>query len=116
MLDKINLSGYIKVVQIMEKRRCTYELEEIKAAFQTEDDLRMTRTARQCTVELEIGLEDVVKIIQTLTTQNFYKSMTTYADAHVWQDVYHAQFGQLRLYIKFMKDDEGHLIISFKQR
>jgi motility quorum-sensing regulator / GCU-specific mRNA interferase toxin len=42
--------------------------------------------------------------------------MTTYADHKVWQDVYHFQFNFLNLYIKFMMDNEGHLIVSFKER
>lgn len=100
----------------MEKSLRTYDLEGIKKAFCTVDDLRITRTARQCIVALGLSLEDVVSVIQSLTTQNFYKSMTTYADHRVWQDVYHAEFHQVKLYIKFMIDDEGHLIVSFKER
>lgn len=100
----------------MEKYLRTYDLEGIKAAFQTVDDLRMTRTARQNAVRLGLSLEDVVCIIQSLTPHNFYKSMTTYADHQIWQDVYHSQFNQINLYIKFMMDDEGYLIVSFKER
>ena len=100
----------------MEKHLRTYDLEGIKAAFQTVDDLRMTRTARKSTVKIGLRLEDVVCIIQSLTPQNFYKSMTTYADHRVWQDVYHARFNQIELYIKFMVDPEGHLIVSFKEK
>ncbi len=100
----------------MEKRSRTYELDEIKEAFKKVVYLRITRTARRTIVELGLSLEDVVFIIQSLTYQNFYKSMTTYADHKVWQDVYHFQFNLMNLYIKFMRDDEGHLIVSFKQR
>ncbi len=100
----------------MEKRSRTYDLEGIKEAFKEVADLRMTRTARQTIVELGINLEKVVFIIQSLTYQNFYKSMTTYADHRIWQDVYHFQLNDLDLYIKFMMDNEGHLIVSFKQR
>ncbi len=42
--------------------------------------------------------------------------MTTYADHRVWQDVYHFEYNALSLYIKFMRDSEGYLIISFKKR
>lgn len=100
----------------MEKRSRTYDLEGIKLAFRTPATLRMTRTARRCIVELGLSLEDVVIIIQALTPQSFYKSMTTYADHTIWQDVYHAQYGQIQLYIKFMIDEDGHLIVSFKER
>jgi len=100
----------------MEKFSRTYDLKGIKAAFQTKDDLRITRTARQHIVKLGLSLEDVVQIIQSLVPQNFYKSMTTYADSQIWQDVYHVRFNQIELYIKFMIDDEGHIIVSFKER
>jgi motility quorum-sensing regulator / GCU-specific mRNA interferase toxin len=100
----------------MEKKTRTYDLSEIKAAFRAIVDLRMTRTARRCIVALGLSLEDVVLIVQSLTPQNFYKSMTTYADHRVWQDVYHARFKEIEIYIKFMKDHDGHLIVSFKTR
>jgi len=100
----------------MEKRSRTYDLDGIKEAFKTVEELRMTRTARRTIVGLGFSLENVVNIIQSLTYQNFYKSMTTYADHKVWQDVYHFQFNMVNLYIKFMMDDEGHLIVSFKER
>jgi motility quorum-sensing regulator/GCU-specific mRNA interferase toxin len=33
---------------------------------------------------------EMLAVIAALTRRDFYKSMTTYADPHVWQDVYHA--------------------------
>ncbi len=100
----------------MEKQSRTYDLKIIQHAFRTVETLRMTSTARQTSVKLGLQLEDVVKIIQKLTPRNFYKSMTTYASHHVWQDVYHAEYQALKLYLKFMMDEEGHLIVSFKER
>ena len=41
----------------MEKYSRTYDLDGIKAAFRTVDDLRMTRTARQCSVAIGLSLE-----------------------------------------------------------
>jgi motility quorum-sensing regulator/GCU-specific mRNA interferase toxin len=39
-----------------------------------------------------IGLTtaEVLTLIASLSLRQFYKSMTTYADHRVWQDVYHA--------------------------
>nr|WP_269719568.1 type II toxin-antitoxin system MqsR family toxin [Beggiatoa alba] len=54
--------------------------------------------------------------MQSLTKKNFYKSMTTYADHTIWQDVYFSQLKGIDLYIKFMMDSEGHLLVSFKER
>lgn len=33
---------------------------------------------------------EMLAVISSLSRRNFYKSMTTYADHRVWQDVYHA--------------------------
>ena len=34
---------------------------------------------------------EMLAVIAALSRREFYKSMTTYADHRVWQDVYHAQ-------------------------
>ena len=33
---------------------------------------------------------EMLAVIAALTRRDFYKSMTTYADHHIWQDVYYA--------------------------
>ena len=65
---------------------------------------------------LGFGDSDVVSAVQALSGRDFFKSMTTYSDYKVWQDVYHAEYAGVALYIKFMKDGTGHLIVSFKER
>ncbi len=42
--------------------------------------------------------------------------MTTYADHHIWQDVYNTEYNGYSLYIKFQVDEMGHFIISFKEK
>ncbi len=42
--------------------------------------------------------------------------MTTYADHKIWQDVYHYQYNDIVFYIKFMADDDGHIIVLFKEK
>ncbi len=56
-----------------------------------------------------------MEIIQVLKPGDFYKSMTTYSDSRIWQDVYRAKRDDLRLYVKFMKDHDGYLVVSFKE-
>ena len=47
----------------------------------------------------------------------FYKSMTTFADHRVWQDVYHVPARGVRLYIKFQADVVTEFtVMSFKER
>jgi motility quorum-sensing regulator/GCU-specific mRNA interferase toxin len=78
--------------------------------------LRITRTAHRDARALGLRDDDIIEIIQTLRTQHFFKSMTTYANHRVWQDVYHADFRDLVLYVKFMIDNEGYLLISLKEK
>jgi motility quorum-sensing regulator/GCU-specific mRNA interferase toxin len=67
---------------------------------------------------LELGISDLAgmcAVVMSLTSANFYKSMTTHADHRIWQDVYHAstQAGD-DVYIK-LTVIEDVLIVSFKE-
>ena len=47
----------------------------------------------------------------------FVKSMTTYADHRVWQDVYHVPSGDMVLYVKFQADVLTEFrVMSFKEQ
>lgn len=47
----------------------------------------------------------------------FFKSMTTFADHRVWQDVYHVPARGLVLYVKFQADIVTEFaVVSFKER
>jgi motility quorum-sensing regulator / GCU-specific mRNA interferase toxin len=88
----------------------------IKADFSTASALRITRTALTCAAALDIDLETIVAIIQSLTPRQFYKSMTSHASSTVWQDVYHVPWRETLLYVKFTTDAQGYLVISFKEK
>jgi motility quorum-sensing regulator/GCU-specific mRNA interferase toxin len=100
----------------VEKKKPHYALGTIKATFATVLALRMTGSAIRCAEALGLELEDIVAIIQGMTREHFYKSMTSLADVRIWQDVYHVPNGSTVLYVKFTVDDEGYLLISFKER
>jgi len=59
---------------------------------------------------------EMLAVIAFLTRRNFYKSMTTYADYRVWQDVYHAPtpVGK-EAYIKITLRDSAP-VIQFKEK
>lgn len=60
--------------------------------------------------------DDVVNAIQALTRKNFYKSMPPYTlKFAAWQDVYHLRFQGIDLYIKFQINENGELLLSFKE-
>jgi motility quorum-sensing regulator/GCU-specific mRNA interferase toxin len=100
----------------VEKRTPHYALDSIKATLTTSASLRMTRTAQNTAFALGILLADVVKIIQAMSREQFYKSMTSLADHRIWQDVYQVPFESLILYVKFTTDAQGYLVISFKEK
>jgi motility quorum-sensing regulator/GCU-specific mRNA interferase toxin len=46
-----------------------------------------------------------------------FKSMTTYVDHRVWQDVYHTTFHGMEIYIKVSyRPGGGHPVVSFKEK
>ncbi|WP_090254153.1 type II toxin-antitoxin system MqsR family toxin [Ectothiorhodospira marina] len=46
----------------------------------------------------------------------FHKSMTTYRDHQIWQDVYHVPTPAGDAYVKFTLRSDGAIVISFKRR
>ncbi|WP_292402620.1 type II toxin-antitoxin system MqsR family toxin [Mesorhizobium sp.] len=59
----------------------------------------------------------VVEVIGGITRKMFVKSMTTFADHRVWQDVYHVPARDLVLYVKFQADVVTEFtVMSFKEK
>ena len=100
----------------MEKRKPTYDLEGFRQEFSTVAGLRMTRTAQDCALDLGLSLEDVVQMVQSIKREHFFKSMTTYGNHRIWQDVYYVPWKGLVLYVKLMVDELGRLIVSLKEK
>ena len=93
-----------------------YNLNSIKLAFSTTDKLNMTATAMSDQYMLGFSDQDVVDVIQKLTSNDFYKTMPPVkAGFTAWQDVYKSTFKETSLYIKFQIDSKGETIVSFKK-
>jgi motility quorum-sensing regulator/GCU-specific mRNA interferase toxin len=76
----------------------------------------MTNSAYQGMIILGFSKDDVVNAIQALTRKNFYKSMPPYnLKFAAWQDVYYIRFQGIDLYIKFQINENGELLLSFKE-
>lgn len=59
--------------------------------------------------------ESMVARVIRLASREFYKSMTTYGNSKIWQDVYHTNDGEVGIYIKLQKSVDGKgVVISFK--
>lgn len=95
----------------------TYELNEIKNAFDAPNKLRMTFSAQQGQLLLNFSDRDVVDAIQALSDADFYKSMSPIKPGFTaWQDVYKSSFKGINLYIKFQINHNKELILSFKEK
>jgi len=99
----------------MEKRTPHYSLREIQEQMQTVEDMHLTVSAQHGISRLLMTETEALQVIQSLSVARFHKSMTTYADHRLWQDVYHTSYRGKSLYVKFQKLDE-YFVISFKER
>ena len=101
----------------MEKRRPTYDLEAIKLALGAVDRLAMTTSALRDATALGFDRGGIVETILGIERRMFFKSMTTFADHRVWQDVYHVPARGLALYVKFQADVITEFtVMSFKEK
>lgn len=99
----------------MEKRTPHCKLTVVKALVEAAK-VRTTSSAVIGAAQMGLGVQDMLAVVMALSPTDFYKSMTTQADHHVWQDVYHAKtakFGEVYLKLTVIDD---LLIVSFKER
>lgn len=99
----------------MEKRKPHYLLRAIQAQMTTPEAMNLTLSALAGIRAAGMLQTDALAVVQGLTAADFYKSMTTNADHRVWQDVYHTEWLEIALYIKFQQAGE-YFLISFKER
>ena len=101
----------------MEKSTAHYKLDAIKAAIAAAGVSLFTRTA--VTGYTNMGLSDAqaVEVVLGLQRTMLFKSMTTYADHTIWQDVYHAPCSNGKTaYIKITLRSNGAVVIQFKEK
>ena len=100
-----------------EKRKPTYDLNAIKAAFTTAKGLKATGSAIRDAAALGFGSAEIVETIQSIQKAHFHKSMTSYADNQIWQDVYYVPSKVGTLYVKFTANAvTKFLLLSFKEK
>lgn len=96
----------------MEKLTPTYNLEEFKNS-----DFEITITARKTAANLGFNKENIHEIVSTMKKNHFYKSMTSYANHKIWQDVYYVPYENLILYVKFTQNTISEFtLLSFKEK
>lgn len=104
----------------MEKKKPHHLLALVKELAMNPATRRFTGTAIKGAAEFGLDNEGIVGVISNLNYSDFFKSMTTYADHTLWQDVYRPKFKETELYIKLTVEEinNGNLvaIISFKEK
>ena len=96
----------------MEKQTPHCTLAEVRALVAL-GKVRATRSARLGATELGLDIAGMLAVVMALTTTDFYKSMTTHADATIWQDVYRPNTPVGDVYLKLTVIDDV-LVVSFK--
>lgn len=97
----------------MEKATPHCKLSVIKTMIKA-GKVRTTISALAGGAALGFDFDGIVSVIESLTTADFYKSMTTHADHRVWQDVYRPTTSAGEVYLKLTVIDDL-LIVSFKE-
>lgn len=97
----------------MEKTSAHCKLAVVNAMIEA-GKARSTMSALAGGAALGFDFEGIVGMVKTLTTADFYKSMTTHADHRVWQDVYRPTTPAGEVYLKLTVIDDV-LIVSFKE-
>ena len=101
----------------MEKRSPHNQLREIQEIVALRGIQAFTNTARANGFAMGLSQAEMLQVVFSLTGANFFKSMTTYHDHTLWQDVYHiaTPVGKFA-YIKVSTPQSGHPVIQFKEK
>jgi motility quorum-sensing regulator/GCU-specific mRNA interferase toxin len=97
----------------MEKRTPHTSLGTVKSLIES-GRVRLTNSALVGGAALGFNAMGIIDVVNSLKLQDFYKSMTTYADHRVWQDVYRKRTSAGDVYLKLTVDTDV-VIISFKE-
>jgi motility quorum-sensing regulator/GCU-specific mRNA interferase toxin len=97
----------------MEKQTPHRPLSLVKTLVE-QGKVRTTHSARTGATALGMDYRDMLETVKALTPADFYKSMTTYADHRIWQDVYRPSTPAGDIYLKLTVLDDL-LIVSFKE-
>lgn len=97
----------------MEKRTPQCDLAVVRGLVKA-GKVRTTHSARIGAVKLGFDFKGMLDVVLSLTSADFYKSMTSHADHRIWQDVYRPKTSAGDVYMKLTVIDDV-LIVSFKE-
>jgi motility quorum-sensing regulator/GCU-specific mRNA interferase toxin len=97
----------------MEKQTPHYNLSVVKQLIKA-GHVSSTQSALTSATSLGFDFNGMCVVINALTSNDFYKSMTTHANHRIWQDVYRPATDLGEIYLKLTILDDV-LIVSFKE-
>lgn len=101
----------------MEKNTPHYDLSVVKTEVVRLGKQAFTRRALETGRDLGLVHGEMARVVCALERRMLYKSMTSYVDHRIWQDVYHTTFKDLELYIKVTYCSGGGApVVSFKEK
>jgi len=105
--------------KVIDKWKPHYSLEKLKELVRNGRYI-ITKSASQDAFRLGLSEHEILEVVLSLKMDDFYKSMTSYRNHKLWQDVYkprvYIQDEEMELYIKLQKStDSKCVIISFKK-
>lgn len=98
----------------MEKSIAHYKLPQVRALIAAKR-IVFTTSASQGYRGMGLNRREAVAMVEKLSPADFHKSMTTYADHTIWQDVYRPATPYGSIYLKLTVLAEV-LVVSFKVR
>ena len=100
----------------MDKRSPHYNLARVQADVARLEAAAFTKAALDGGRTMGLTTAEMLEVIASLSRREFYKSMTTYTDHRMWQDVYQAATPVRKdAYIKITLRDAAP-VIQFKER
>ena len=88
-----------RLILVYGKSTPHFKLSVVKALIAARK-VRSTMSALAGGAALWFVFEEMVSVVMALTLADFYKSMTTYADHRIWQDVYRPTTKAGEVYLK----------------
>jgi motility quorum-sensing regulator/GCU-specific mRNA interferase toxin len=101
----------------LEKKKPIYDLEAFQLCCSSISGLNITGTALETAAELGFSRQGIIDLIQSTQRAHFFRSMTSYGDYKVWQDVYYVPSQTVVVYLKFTADAVTEFrVLSFKEK
>lgn len=99
----------------MEKRTAHYDLAALVVVVRARGAAAFTKTALDGARQMGLTTAEMFEVVCGLKSRHLYKSMTTYSDSTIWQDVYHADTPAGKAYVKLTLRADGAPVIQFKE-